>query len=102
MQEPEARLGKSQQEQDNAYHMQLEYMRNNQDNMSAEDYEALTQIVQESAVQQVAPAPRQEDEEEHEHEEDDSADSSAAWEDPNNYDRLLALGSHIGDVKTER
>ena len=27
-----------QQEADNAYHMQLEYMRNNQDNMSAEDY----------------------------------------------------------------
>ena len=89
-----------QQEADNAYHMQLEYMRNNADNMSAEDYAALTQIVQESAVPQVAPPPRQEDEEEHN--EDDSADSSAAWEDPNNYDRLLALGSHIGDVKTER
>ena len=41
-------------------------------------------------------------EDDDEHEDGDSADSSAAWEDPNNYDRLLALGNHIGDVKTER
>ena len=87
--------------------MQLEYMRNNQDNMSAEDYAALTQIVQEGAVQQAVAPPSNDNDQGAEHNEeanegDDSADSSAAWEDPNNYDRLLALGSHIGDVKTER
>ena len=39
-----------QQEADNAYHMQMEYMRTNRDNMSQEDYEALNQIVSESAL----------------------------------------------------
>jgi hypothetical protein len=95
-----------QQEADNAYHLQMEYMRNNRDQMSQEDYEALNQIVTESALPAAAapptPSPEPDEREGAEREEGDSSDSSAAWEDPNNYDRLLALGNHIGDVKTER
>ena len=96
-----------QQEADNAYHMQMEYMHNNRDQMSQEDYEALNQIVRESALPAAAAPPTSGAEEEElenggAHEDGDSIDSNAAWEDPNNYDRLLALGNHIGDVKTER
>jgi len=101
-------------EAEQAYTMQLEFMRDNANNLSAEDLAALRAAVGLS----VLPARRHEvvsgadtsyqsgDNDEANTSSDsvnsNASGASAAWSDPNNYERLLALGSEIGDVKTER
>jgi hypothetical protein len=102
-------------EAEQAYTMQMEFMRENASNLSAEDLAALQAAVgvpvmsqefmfdADSALQSGGVGIDTD-------EADTSSDSvnsntsgaSSAWSDPNNYERLLALGNQIGDVKTER
>ena len=84
------------QESQETYEMQLQYMRENAGGMSQEDYEAISQLVTEESNHNQFVA---NNEVENEEENDDNDNS-----DPDNwdYERLLALGQAIGDVKTER
>lgn len=97
-----------------AHDAQMEFMRANAHLLSPEDLAALQQAVNESVDPALlAPAlggrggdddqaadGEGEDGEEGDEEEED--DDDAAWNDPNNYDRLLALGDQIGDVKKDK
>ncbi len=102
-----------QEETDRAYDMQMEFMRNNTNAISEEDLLAIQAAVGEPASRQI----RQqtgvhilqngdgEDDEVNSSSDSvhsDTSTGSSAWRDPNNYERLLALSSQIGDVKTER
>jgi len=103
-------------EAEQAYTMQLEFMRENASNLSAEDLAALHAAVGLPAsplrrrffISGVDTSRQTGDVENDEaNTSSDSVNSnasgaSAAWSDPNNYERLLALGSEIGDVKKER
>ncbi len=84
------------QESQETYEMQLQYMRENAGVMSQEDYEAISQLVTEESNHNQFVASNEEENEE----DNDDNDNS----DPDNwdYERLLALGQAIGDVKTER
>jgi len=100
-------------EAEQAYTMQMEFMRENASNISDEDLAALQSAIGVTSMRQELifdadssrrPGGLESDEA------DTSSDSvnsntsgsSSAWSDPNNYERLLALGNQIGDVKTER
>ena len=95
-----------------AHDAQMEFMRANAHLLSPEDLAALQQAVNESVDPALlAPAlggrggdddQAADGEGEREEEEDGEEDDDAAWNDPNNYDRLLALGDQIGDVKKDK
>ena len=109
-------------EAQSAYEMQMEFMRANSDTMSAEDFAALQAAIgMDTGIGDMAMINGTDgiqgqyagngDEQDEEHDDgsrsNDSVDSntsgaSSGWRDPNNYERLLALGNQIGDVKTER
>ncbi len=102
-------------EAEQAYTMQMEFMRENASNLSDEDLAALQSAIGVTSMRQElifdADSSRRPGGLGIESDEaDTSSDSvnsntsgaSSAWSDPNNYERLLALGNQIGDVKTER
>ena len=85
------------QETQETYEMQLQYMRENAEGMSQEDYEAISQLVTEESNHNQLIAINNEEENEEEDGDNDTSDPDN-WD----YDRLLELGQAIGDVKTER
>jgi hypothetical protein len=125
-----------QEESQHAYDMQMQYMQEHANNMSAEDYAAMQMAMNEGQAQPTLQMPannnrrrnrransqgtegssqdtdgtqegHEGEEEEGEEgsegeEEEESIDEDEAWQDPNNYEHLLALSNQIGDVKTER
>lgn len=103
--------------QDNqeVYSMQMQFMQENADHLSAEDFALIQSLVNESAQQNVLVASRDgadgsNDDDDGEGEDNDGdgggdEDNDGIDEnDPNtwDYERLLALGRQMGDVKTER
>jgi hypothetical protein len=77
------------QEQEELYNMQVQFIQNQAGTMSEEDYRALQSILNENPPQQ---------EDEHSVDSSQEEDETDDWD----YDRLLALGQALGDVKTER
>eukprot|EP01031_Cornospumella_fuschlensis_P033470 gene33470-40496_t len=88
-----------QQEQAALYEMQLQYIRTQAEagGMNQEDLQALQQILNEGGRGQEEAEEDGEQEEEDE-EEGEEEEEEEEWD----YDRLLALGQALGDVKTER
>eukprot|EP01041_Mallomonas_annulata_P004616 gene4616-9171_t len=81
----------------NAYQMQLAYMRDNCDHLNPEELEAL-QIAFREATEDPVGFGMQVESEDTNSSLDSQQDESEEW----SYDRLLALGQAMGDVKTER
>ena len=85
-----------QQESQEAYRIQMEFIRENADNISSEDYAVMQRLISETEGQQQAAS---------EHDESDNAEDDEADErdqsDPDgwDYERLLALGNIIGGIK---
>jgi len=98
--------------QDNleVYSMQMQFMQDNADNLSAEDFALIQSLMNESAQQNVvvsrddADEANEDDEQGEDNDGDDEDNDGIDENDPNtwDYERLLALGQQIGDVKTER
>lgn len=101
--------------QDNqeVYSMQMQFMQENADHLSAEDFALIQSLVNESAQQNILVASRDgvngsndDDDEQGEDNGDvgDEDNDGIDENDPNtwDYERLLALGRQMGDVKTER
>mmetsp|Transcript_20948 Transcript_20948/g.35067 ORF Transcript_20948/g.35067 Transcript_20948/m.35067 type:complete len:442 (-) Transcript_20948:212-1537(-) len=90
-------------QQDNMemYNMQVQFMQENADHLSNEDFQLMQQLVGEGGQPQASVVAQEGDspEEGEDGDEGDPDDSDASnWD----YERLLALGQQIGDVKTER
>jgi vacuolar-type H+-ATPase subunit I/STV1 len=96
------------QEQEELYNMQLQFIQSQQGNLSEEDYQALQAILQENTAQMQVMNAVQQGEQEGEGEEGEQAEGEGEGEDGEegeedwDYERLLALGQALGDVKTER
>ncbi|KAJ1421188.1 hypothetical protein B484DRAFT_452833 [Ochromonadaceae sp. CCMP2298] len=84
-----------QQENQEVYNMQLQFMQENAGTLSEEDLAVMQQLMNEAGRQE--PEEEEEGEEGGEGEELDDSDASN-W----SYDRLLTLGHRLGDVKTDR
>ena len=88
------------QEAQQAYAMQMEFMRSNEHLLSQEDRDALQAAMQQSIDPALlAPALPEGDEDGEEGDEGDEEAEEEGWDD---YERLLALGERIGDVKKDR
>lgn len=85
-----------QEESAEAYRIQMEYMQQNSEQISAEDYSVMQMLINESGMAQVENGGEEEGEDLNEEEADQSNPDN--WD----YDRLVALGQEIGDVKQER
>ena len=95
----------------NAYRVQMEFIQQASGEMSEEDLEAIRMAMREGGFAVEEPEAEQQEggdgEGEEEDEEDGQEDEEEEEEDGSDvdrwdYDRLLALGEQIGDVKTER
>ena len=87
-----------QEESMNAYQMQVDYIKANSANMTNEDLEALQSILgQEPQMNTNNQHDPNDSNVEEEDEEEGDVDLDAL-----NYDQLLALGEHIGDVYTDK